>query len=57
MEEQYLNAKEAADFLRIKLVTLYQLTYKRVIPFYKPAKKLYFKKSELQRYIDKGKQV
>lgn len=57
MTEQYLNAKEAAEFLRITLGSLYQLTFKRAIPFYKPSKKLYFKKSELQKYIKEGKQA
>lgn len=57
MTEQYLNAKEAAEFLRITLGGLYQLTFKRAIPFYKPSKKLYFKQSELIEYINRNKQA
>lgn len=56
MEEQYLTAKEAAAFLRIAMPTLYRLTAEKAIPFYKPIKKLYFKKAELIEYINKEKQ-
>lgn len=55
MEEQYLTAKEAAIFMRISMPTLYRLTAEKAIPFYKPVKKLYFKKSELIEYINKEK--
>lgn len=55
MNEQYLTAKEAAAFLRISMPTLYKLTSEKAIPFYKPTKKLYFRKAELIEYISNGK--
>ena len=55
MEEQFIDVKEAAEFLRISVGYLYKLTYIKAIPFYKPKKKLYFKKSELATYISNGK--
>lgn len=56
MEEQYLTATEAAAFLRITMANLYKLTMAKTIPFYKPTKKLYFKKAELIDYINQAKQ-
>ena len=57
MEEQFLSTKEAAAFLKVSMIKIYQLTMKKAIPFYKPAGKIYFKKSELVEYINKGKQA
>lgn len=57
MEDEFINAKEAATFLGISMANLYKLTMTKSIPFYKPSKKLYFKKSELIGYINKSKQA
>lgn len=57
MENGFLNAKEASAFLGISMANLYKLTSIKAIPFYKPTKKLYFKKSELMDYINKSKQA
>ncbi len=57
MENEFINAKEAALFLGISMANLYKLTSAKNIPFYKPSKKLYFKKSELTSYINKSKQA
>lgn len=57
MENEFINAREAAAFLGISMANLYKLTSTKSIPFYKPSKKLYFKKSELRGYIYKNKQA
>jgi len=48
-----IGAQEAADFLGMKLSYLYKLVMLRKIPYYKPRKKLYFKRSELEAEIMK----
>jgi excisionase family DNA binding protein len=54
--ETYLNFLQTSEYLSLSKPYLYELTSKRLIPFYKPTgKKLLFKKSELNRWIEKGK--
>jgi excisionase family DNA binding protein len=50
-----LSLKEAATFLKLAPQTIYGFTSKRVIPFVKKGKKLYFKRSELEQWLDDGK--
>ena len=49
------NADQAAEFLHIAKQTLYSLTSRRKIPFYKNGKKILFKKGELQEWLNSGK--
>ncbi|MEZ4885231.1 MAG: helix-turn-helix domain-containing protein [Chitinophagales bacterium] len=51
-----LNANEAARFLQISKHTLYRMTSNNEVPFFKRGKKLYFKRSELLKWIEAGKQ-
>jgi excisionase family DNA binding protein len=54
----YLNAEEAANFLKIKKRYLYKLTHHRRIKFYKPGgKNLLFKEEDLVNYVENGKSV
>ena len=47
-----LNSIEACEFLSITQQTLYWLTHKKQIQFYKPNKKLiYFKREDLINYM------
>ena len=50
---EFLDITEASGFLKLKKSTLYQLVFKREIPFYKNTKKLLFKKSDLINWVDK----
>jgi excisionase family DNA binding protein len=52
---EFLNLKEAAQYLNLANQTIYGLTSKNEIPFLKRGKKLYFKKSELENWINEGK--
>ena len=52
---EILNADQAAKFLHLAKQTLYTLTSKRKIPFYKNGKKILFKKDELQGWMDSGR--
>ena len=53
--DQILSIKEASSFLNLAQQTLYGFTSKRVIPFFKRGKKLYFKKSELENWLIEGR--
>ncbi|ABG58734.1 helix-turn-helix domain-containing protein [Cytophaga hutchinsonii] len=50
-----LSLKEASEFLKLAPQTIYGFTSKRLIPFIKRGKKLYFKKNELEEWLDEGK--
>jgi len=50
-----LNADEAAKLLRIAKQTLYTLTSKRKIPFYKNGKKILFSKKDLEAWVIESK--
>lgn len=50
-----LTVQQAADFLKVKITTLYEKTSRKLIPHFKKGNKLYFHLSELQDWIRKGK--
>jgi excisionase family DNA binding protein len=54
-QTEFLDITEASDFLKLKKSTLYQLVFKRGIPFYKSTKKLLFKKTDLVDWVDKDR--
>ncbi len=54
-ESKWMNVSEAAEYLQIAKPTLYALTCRREIPLYKRGKKIYFKKDELNEWLEKGK--
>ena len=55
-EKEILNIDEAAALLGLAKQTVYTLTSKREIPFFKRAKRLYFKRVDLLKFIDEGQQ-
>ena len=50
-----LDVKQAADFLRLKITTLYEKTSEKTIPHFKKGNKLYFKRDELLAWVQEGK--
>ena len=42
-----LSVEEAASYLKITVAALYSMTSRRLVPFNKPGKRLYFLKSDL----------
>lgn len=50
------DANEAAQFLQISKHTLYRMTSNNEVPHFKRGRKLYFKRSELLKWIEAGKQ-
>lgn len=52
---EYLSIQQASLFLNLAKPTLYTLVRQRRVPFIKKTKKLYFLKSDLQNWLEKGK--
>ena len=54
---ELLSVEDAAKYLNLAKQTLYGFTSKGVIPYLKKGKKLYFKRSELDKWINEGKKI
>lgn len=54
-EVEFMDIDDASKFLKLKKTTIYQLVFKREIPFYKSTKKLLFKKSDLIDWVEKDR--
>jgi excisionase family DNA binding protein len=54
-EAQPLSINEAADYLNVTVAALYSMTSRRLVPFNKPGKRLYFIKSDLDQWINSAK--
>lgn len=52
--DKMMSMKEAAIFLNLAQQTVYGFTSKQQIPFIKKGKKLYFRKSELEKWLMEG---
>ena len=56
-EKEILNIDEAASLLFLAKQTVYTLTSKRQIPFFKRAKRLYFRRTDLLKFIEEGQKI
>ena len=54
--KEILTVNEAAEFLNLETSYLYQLTSRKRIAYYRPGRKLYFKKSDLIDWITSHRQ-
>ena len=52
---QTFSISEAANYVNLSPQTLYGFTSKRKIPFIKKGKKLYFKKDDLDKWLETGR--
>jgi len=52
---EILDVQQAANFLKLKITTLYEKTSRKLIPHFKKGNKLYFHLSELREWIKQGK--
>jgi excisionase family DNA binding protein len=53
--EEFLSVLEAANFLKFSVNTMYNIIHDKRIPFMKSAKKCYFLKTDLVKYLKKGR--
>ena len=52
---ELFSLHDAAEYLQLAPQTLYGFTSKRKIPFLKKGKKLYFKLTELEKWLETGR--
>jgi len=50
-----LDIHQAAEFVKKKVNTLYEMTSSKTIPHFKKGNKLYFKREELEQWLSEGK--
>lgn len=53
--EEVFDMKEAMEYLKLKKGTMYRMTMDREIPHCKVGRRLFFRKEELDSWINKGK--
>ena len=53
-EKELLTIDEAADFTRLAKQTLYDYVHRRKVPFLKAGKRVLFRKSELDTWLNAG---
>jgi len=51
-QKPYLSLEETCEYLSLKKPTLYQYTSKHILPFYKIRRKILFKVTELNEFIE-----
>ena len=51
MENRYMNAKEASQYLRLPIMELYRLSSSSEIPSYKFGGKLLYRKDQLEEIL------
>ena len=54
-QAETFSIKEAANFLKLKIATLYEKTSRKLIPHFKKGNKLYFSRLELEDWVRNGK--
>ena len=52
-----MNVKMIAEFLHLSVPTIYGLTHRREIPFYKRGQRLLFRRDELEKWIAGGRRM
>jgi len=49
--QEFMDVNKAAEYLLLARNTIYALIYRKAIPYYKSARKVYFKKADLDAYV------
>jgi excisionase family DNA binding protein len=55
ISSEWMTVEEASSYLSLSKSTIYKKVYNRVIPHYKRDGSLYFKKPEIDKWIEGGK--
>lgn len=55
IKDEYLNIQQAAELLSLAVATIYTMTCRKKIPYFKKGKKVYFKRTELEEWLNSGK--
>ena len=54
-DEDFMTIKQVSIFIGLAKPTVYGLVHKRQIPYFKASKRLYFKKSDIVKWITSSK--
>lgn len=54
-QKTFLSAEETAQYTGLSIKYIYKLTHSRQIPHYKPNRKLYFKRDDLDAWLSSNK--
>jgi excisionase family DNA binding protein len=49
--KSFMTIEEASNYLGLKVSTLYMYVHRRVIPYYKPRRRVYFKIQDLDNFV------
>lgn len=52
-----MDIKMTAEYLHVARATVYSMTHKRAVPYYKRGGRLYFKKAELEQWVAGGRRM
>lgn len=52
-----MDVKMTAALLHLSVPTIYGLVHKRSIPFYKRGQRLYFKREDIEKWVDAGRRM
>ncbi len=52
---EILDIKQAADFLKLKVTTLYEKTSQKDVPHFKKGNRLYFNRVDLTEWLNSGR--
>ncbi len=52
-ESEFMTVPEVAKYLRVSVTSVYRITERRDLPFYRLAKKIIFRASEVEGYLKK----
>ncbi|HVD99519.1 MAG TPA: helix-turn-helix domain-containing protein [Cytophagaceae bacterium] len=55
IKDEILDIRQAAEYLHIPFRSIYNLTYKRLIPHFKKGKRVLFNKESLNEWVKSGK--
>ena len=53
--DEIMNINKVADYLTLSKSAIYKFTMNREIPYFKRSRKLYFKRKEIDKWIEEGK--
>lgn len=53
--DDFMNIEQVSSFIGLSKQTIYGLTHKQKIPYFKASKRLYFKKSDIVNWITSSK--
>jgi excisionase family DNA binding protein len=54
-QDKIFTVDTVCQYLDLKPATIYTMTHKKAIPFFKKGKKLYFKKSQIDKWLAGGR--